>query len=72
MKFLVKVFDQDGQEVQLNKTIIGEKEVIFENEKAAEAFIEGIKKSLPSTFHFRVIPKEAGKDGFWSSPGKFW
>jgi hypothetical protein len=46
--------------------------VIFENEKAAEAFIEGIKNSLPSTFHYRVIPKETEKDGFWSSPGKFW
>jgi hypothetical protein len=72
MKFLVKAFNQDGQEVQFKKTIIGEKEVIFENEKAAEAFIEGIKNSLPSTFHYRVIPKETEKDGFWSSPGKFW
>ena len=45
MKFLVKAFDQDGQEVQFKKTSIWEKEVIFENERAAEAFIEGIKNS---------------------------
>ncbi|MBT2728822.1 hypothetical protein J7E63_18045 [Bacillus sp. ISL-75] len=72
MKFMVKAFDRDGQEIEFKNTIIGEKEVIFENEKAAEAFIEGIKNSLPSTFHYKVIPKEDEKDHFWSSPEKFW
>lgn len=72
MKFIVKAFDRDGQEIEFKNTIIGEKEVTFENEKAAEAFIEDISNSLPSTFHYRVISKEAGQDDFWSSPNKFW
>lgn len=72
MKFIVRVFDQDGQEIEFKNTIIGETEVIFENEKAAEAFIEGIRNSFPSTYHYKIIPKEAKKDDFWSNPGKFW
>ena len=70
MKFIVKAFEEDGQEIPF-KNIIGE-EMIFENEKAAEAFIEGVRNSLPSTFHYRVIPLDAEKDDFWLSPGKFW
>lgn len=55
------------------KIVIGaKKEVTFETLKAAEAFIEGIKISLPSSFEYRIIPKEAEQDDFWSSPGKFW
>ncbi|MED3563166.1 hypothetical protein [Bacillus xiapuensis] len=72
MTFIVKVFDQDGQEIEFKNTIIDETEVTFENEKAAQAFIEGIRNSLPTTFHFRVIPKEAEKDDFWSNPSKYW
>jgi hypothetical protein len=72
MKFIVKAFDQDGQEIEFKHTIIGETEVIFENKKAAEAFIEGIRFSLPSTFHYKVIPKEDKKDDFWSNLSKFW
>ena len=49
MKFIVKAFDQDGQEIEFKDTIIGETEVIFENVKAAESFIEGGRNSLPST-----------------------
>lgn len=72
MKFVVKAFDRDGQEIEFKNTIIGEKEVTFENKKAAKAFIEGIKNCLPTTFHYRVIPKEVEKDDFWSIPDKFW
>ena len=59
MKYIVKAFDLDGQEIEFENTVIGEeKEVSFENLKAAEAFIEGIKISLPSTFQYKIISKE--------------
>lgn len=59
MKFIVKAFDQDGQEFNFENTVIGEKnEVSFENEKAAKAFIEGIRISFPSTFQYKIISKE--------------
>lgn len=57
MKFIVKAFDLDGKEIEFENTIGEGKEVTFENLKAAEAFIEGIKMSLPSTFQYRIIPK---------------
>jgi hypothetical protein len=73
MKFIVKAFDLDGKEIEFENTVIGEgKEVTFETFKAAEAFIEGIKISLPSTFAYRIIPNKADRDDFWSCPGKFW
>jgi hypothetical protein len=59
MKFIVKAYGIDGQEIEFENTVIGEeKEISFESEKAAEAFIEGIKISLPSIFQYRIIPKE--------------
>ncbi|OHR74755.1 hypothetical protein [Bacillus sp. UMB0893] len=59
MKYIVKVFDIKGQEMEFENTAIGEeKEISFENVKAAEAFIEGIKISLPSTWQYKIIPKE--------------
>lgn len=59
LKYIVKVFDLEGQEMEFENTAIGEeKEISFENVKAAEAFIEGIKISLPSTWQFKIIPKE--------------
>lgn len=59
MKYIVKVFDLDGQEMEFKNTVIGEeKEVSFKNLKAAEAFIDGVKFSLPSTFQYRIIPME--------------
>ncbi|OHX41343.1 hypothetical protein BBV17_28515 [Cytobacillus oceanisediminis] len=59
MKFIVKAFSSDGQEMEFENTAIGEeKEISFENVKAAEAFIEGIKISLPNTWQYRIIPKE--------------
>lgn len=59
MRFIVKAFDSDGSEMEFENTAIGEeKDVSFENEKAAEAFIEGIKISLPHTWQYRIIPKE--------------
>ena len=43
-KFIVKAFNPDGQEIEFENTVIGEEEeVSFENKKAAEAFIEGIR-----------------------------
>lgn len=73
MKFIVKAFDRDGQEIEFKNTFIGKEiEVTFENEKAAEAFIKGIRNSLPSTCQYRIIPKAAEQDEFWLSPGKFW
>ena len=44
--------------MELENMIGEEKEVAFEDVKAAEAFIEGIKFSLPSTFQYKIIPKE--------------
>lgn len=38
--------------------LLKKKEISFENVKAAEAFIEGIKISLPDTWQYRIIPKE--------------
>lgn len=62
MKFIVKAFNRDGQEFDFENTVIGkENEVSFENEKAAQAFIEGIRISLPSTFQYKIIPKEEGR-----------
>jgi hypothetical protein len=59
MKYIVKAFDCDGQEIEFESPVIGEeKEVTFENEKAAQAFIEGMRISLPPTFQYRIIPKE--------------
>lgn len=59
MKFIVKAFDRDGQEFEFENTVIGEdKEVSFDNENAAKAFIEGIKISLPNTFQYKIIPKK--------------
>ncbi|MGM0878531.1 MAG: hypothetical protein ACQEWV_28510 [Bacillota bacterium] len=59
MKFIVKAYELDGQEMGFENTAIGEeKEISFENIKAAEAFIEGIKISLPDTWQYRIIPKE--------------
>lgn len=59
LKYIVKVFDIKGQEMEFENTAIGEeKEISFENVKAAEAFIEGIKISLPSTWQYKIIPKE--------------
>ncbi|MBT2740695.1 hypothetical protein [Bacillus sp. ISL-77] len=73
MKFIVKAFDRDGQEIEFKNTFIGEETgVTFENEKAAEAFIKGIRNSLPSTYQYRIIPKAAEQDEFWLSTGKFW
>lgn len=58
LKYIVKVFDIEGQEMEFENTAIGEeKEISFENVKAAEAFIEGIKISLPSTWQYKIIPK---------------
>jgi hypothetical protein len=62
MKFIVKAFDRDGQEFDFGNTVIGEEnEVFFENEKAAQAFVEGIRISLPSTFQYKIISKEDGR-----------
>lgn len=75
MKFIVKAFDLNGKEIKLENenTVIREgKEVTFETLEAAQAFIEGIRISLPCTFQYEVIQKEANQDGFWSSPHKFW
>ncbi|MFI9225257.1 hypothetical protein ACIGQ5_22465 [Peribacillus frigoritolerans] len=59
MKFIVKAFELDGKEMSFEGTAIGEeKEISFENVKAAEAFIEGIKISLPDTWSYRIIPSE--------------
>ena len=59
MKFIVKAFDRDGQEFEFENTVVGEDtEVSFDNEKAAKAFIEGIKISLPNTFQYKIIPKK--------------
>ncbi|MCM2535301.1 hypothetical protein NDK43_26860 [Neobacillus pocheonensis] len=61
MKFIVKAFERDGQEFDFENTFIGEEnEVSFENEKAAQAFIEGIRISLPYTFQYKIILKEDG------------
>ncbi|MGG1678113.1 hypothetical protein ACIFOT_20585 [Neobacillus sp. NRS-1170] len=72
MKFIVKAFDRNRQEIGFQNTIFGEKEVTFEDEKAAEAFIVGIKNSLPPDFNYKIIPKEAPKDDLWSNTDKFW
>ncbi|KIL74198.1 hypothetical protein [Bacillus badius] len=62
MRFIVKAFDSEGSEMEFENTAIGEeKEVSFENEEAAKAFIEGIKISLPNTWQYRIIPKEDEK-----------
>lgn len=59
MRFIVKAFDLDGREIGFENTVIGkDKEVSFDNEKAAQAFIEGIKISLPNTFQYKIIPKK--------------
>ena len=59
MKFIVKVFDLNGQEMELENMIGEEKEVAFEDVKVAEAFIEGIKfKAYSLTFQYKIIPKE--------------
>jgi hypothetical protein len=58
MKFIVKAFDLNGREIKFEKTVIHEKEVIFDHSKAAEAFIKGIKNSFPSTFQYRIFPTE--------------
>jgi hypothetical protein len=47
MKFIVKAFELDGQEMNFENTVIGEeKEISFENVKAAEAFIQGNIRNL--------------------------
>ncbi|MDQ0199942.1 hypothetical protein [Neobacillus ginsengisoli] len=62
MKFIVKAFDLDGQEFDFVNTVIGEEnEVSFENEKAAQAFVEGIRISFPSAFQYKIISKEDGR-----------
>lgn len=59
MKYIVKAFDSDGKEHGFLSTGMEEEgnEVSFDNKKAAEAFIEGIKISLPSTFQYKIIPE---------------
>ncbi|PEJ27235.1 hypothetical protein CN689_24300 [Peribacillus butanolivorans] len=59
MKYIVKAYDIDGQEMEFGNAVIGEEEeVSFETEKAAESFIKGIKFSLPNTFQYKIISKE--------------
>lgn len=59
MKYEVKAFDLDGSEYEFENTVIGkDSAVIFESEKAAEAFITGIRISLPNTFQYKIIPRE--------------
>lgn len=63
MKFIVKAFDQNGKEIKFENTVIGEgKEVTFETLEAAQAFIEGIRISLPCTFQYKVIQKKAKQE----------
>lgn len=58
MKIIVKAFERDGQEFEFENKVIGDGNEVL-NEKAAAAFIEGIRISFPSTFQYRIIPKKA-------------
>lgn len=59
MKFIVKAFNLEGEEMEFENIAIGEeKEISFENVKQAEVFIEGIRISLPDTWQYKIIPKE--------------
>ncbi|MGG3641455.1 hypothetical protein ABES38_08755 [Bacillus gobiensis] len=54
MKFKVKVFDKEGQELEIANKVI--EDLVFESEQAIECFINSIKGSLPIGFKYNVIP----------------
>lgn len=54
MKFKVKIFNKEGQELEIENKIIGP--IIFESEQAIDFFINAIKNSLPLNFQYKVLP----------------
>lgn len=53
MKFEIRVFDKEGNELKLeNKIFCG---LPFESEKAIQKFIKAIKSELPSGFYYKII-----------------
>ncbi|MBV7505283.1 hypothetical protein KW850_08455 [Bacillus sp. sid0103] len=55
MIFRVRIFDQKGQELEIENKVIGG--ILFESEEAIEFFINAIRSSLPPNFLYKVIPE---------------
>lgn len=53
MKFKMKIFDKEEQELEIENKVIGH--MVFESEQAIDFFINAIKGSLPANFKYKVI-----------------
>lgn len=56
MRFKVKLFDDKGQELEIENITIDD--ILFESEEAVSFFINAIKKSLPLNFQYIMIPEK--------------
>lgn len=53
MKFKVKIFDKEGQDLEVENEILSH--ITFESEEAIVFFINAIKNSLPLNFQYKII-----------------
>ncbi|WP_191090767.1 hypothetical protein [Niallia endozanthoxylica] len=53
MKIKVKIFDKEGQDLEVENEILGH--ITFESEEAIDFFINAIRNSLPLNFQYKII-----------------
>ena len=56
MKFKVKLFDAEGQELEIANKIISD--LLFDSEQALAFFINAIRTCLPPNFQYEVISEK--------------
>ncbi|MBS4221793.1 hypothetical protein [Lederbergia citrea] len=53
MKFRIKIYSAEGNELEIENKIIGD--ILFVSEQAIELFINAIGSSLPPNFKYKVF-----------------
>lgn len=50
---MLKILESDGNELEIENKVL--KDITFESETTAEAFIEAIKVILPQSFNYKIV-----------------